>query len=221
MAIDAASPAPPSFLAELFDEAWEHGRKRRSRVLLLLVLLTVGGATVLFATSEGENHSVAGLGDRTAEASYRVCAADINGLWRYTYGAAACTTTGKVSRKLYSYYNLIVPAGATVDLTIARSRSAHSLRIAALGLTIATGASSAQNARFRVPRANETYTGQCSTGCLHDRTFAGTQVIAMTPEHYKRWVAALRAVERQTQGQLRQLRTALTRDGVLARSSSS
>lgn len=221
---DPISEAPRSAwqtFAGLFDEAWEHGRKRTIRGLTLLVLILVGLTTVILTMGGATKPSLVTSGRLAAAGPYRVCAGNIYGVWRYTYGAAGCAATSKVSRKPYSYYNLMVPAGATVEITIAASQRPHSLQIPALGLTLRASTHSVARAILRVPRANKTYAGKCLIGCLHNRIYAGANVIVMTPGHYKYWVAAQKSWIAKQDMQLGELRSALTRDAVLAKGSSS
>ncbi len=226
MAINDAAPRAPRglwrALAGLFDEAWKHGRNRQFRALLMLLLVMAGTATTLIlAMSGGTDRSAVTASGPTAAGPYQVCAANISGLWRYTYGTDSCTAMANSSGKPYSYGNLMLPARATVDLTIARAQSLHSLRIAALGIKIRASVSSTEKVTFRVPHATKIYSGQCLTGCLHDRAFARTNVVVITPADYTRWVAGRQSEITKETRQLGQLRKTLKREGVLARNSSS
>ena len=198
----------PSRWAVIASARRRQSRRRRRNLVVtaaVLVIALAGVAALRF-----------GGGVTTTAGPYRVCAANVYGLWRYTYGAARCTATGKASGTLYSYADLALPAGATVDLTVVRSQGPHSLRIAALGLTIHAGARSTSETTFRVPHGNETYSGKCLTGCLGVRTFAGTNVMIMTPMRYRNWVAVEKSLIAKQTSQLRQLGRALVREGVLA-----
>lgn len=68
-------------------------------------------------------------------APVKVCAANVEGLWRYTYGAT-CGTRNATSRLPYSYHDLVVPADTRVELAVTADRGQHALRISDLGLTI-------------------------------------------------------------------------------------
>jgi heme/copper-type cytochrome/quinol oxidase subunit 2 len=217
--IDETMPNPQHgswrALAGLFNEAWQHERKRLSRYGLVLGAIVVAGAVTVLATRPwaGAPAGVATTG------RYEVCASNLDNLWRYTYGTG-CSATYASSGRPYSYHDLIVPAHSTVDLAIARAPMGHSLRITGLGLTLRAATESMVRVSFQTHQAGATYSGQCVTVCGHDRGFAATNVIVVTPARYKAWLAAQRSAIAEQDEQDGQLRRQLVRQDVIASSSS-
>lgn len=206
--------AARQLLAGLIDEAWQHRRTRRSRYVVLLLLGVAATITVIATANGGAGGS--GLGtNRATAARYEVCASNIDNLWRYTYGAG-CAATNARTRQPYSYHYLIVPARSTVELAIARTPIAHSLRITGLGLTLRSGTQSTVETSFRTPRAGETYSGKCLARCGHDRKFASANVIVVTHSRYDIWLAAQTSEITKQDKQAGQIRKGLIRQGVFA-----
>jgi heme/copper-type cytochrome/quinol oxidase subunit 2 len=201
-------------LAGLIDDAWQHRRKRHASYVILLLLALTATIAVLVTVNGGASRS--GFGpDRAAAARYEVCAANIDNLWRYTYGAG-CAATNARTRQPYSYHYLIVPARSKVELAITRAPIAHSLRIAGLGLTLRSGPRSTVETSFRTPRAGETYSGNCLATCGHDRKFASTDVIVVTHARYDSWLAAQTSAITKQDNQAGRIRNELIRHGVFA-----
>jgi heme/copper-type cytochrome/quinol oxidase subunit 2 len=202
-------------LAGLFDEAWRHGRKRQSRAIWLLLLVVTVAASVLLATDGGAGHAriaTARVG-AAVDGRYQVCASDIDNLWRYTYGAG-CATTASI-RRPYSYHDLIVPSGSEVDMRIARARTAHALRITALGITLHASTQSTVETRFRTPRARGVYSGECLAECA-DRSFASTSVEVVTAARFKDWLAAQTSAISAQRHQAGKIRATLIRQHFFA-----
>jgi heme/copper-type cytochrome/quinol oxidase subunit 2 len=201
-------------LAGLIDEAWQHRRKRRAGYAILLLLGVTAAVAVLVTVNGGAGRSGFGT-DRAAAARYEVCAANIDNLWRYTYGAG-CAATNARTRQPYSYHYLIVPARSKVELAIARTPIAHSLRITGLGLTLRSGTQSTVETSFRTPRAGETYSGKCLATCGQNRKFASTNVIVVTPARYHSWLAAQTSAITKQDKQAGRIRKVLIRHSVFA-----
>jgi heme/copper-type cytochrome/quinol oxidase subunit 2 len=201
-------------LAGLIDEAWQHRRKRRAGYAILLLLGVTAAIAILIPVNGGAGRSSFGT-DRTAAARYEICAANIDNLWRYTYGAG-CAATNARSRQPYSYHYLIVPARSKVELAITRTPIAHSLRITGLELTVRSGTQSTVDTSFRTPRAGETYSGKCLAACGQDRKFASTNVIVVTQARYNSWLAAQTSAITKQDTQAGRIRKELIRQGVFA-----
>jgi heme/copper-type cytochrome/quinol oxidase subunit 2 len=208
---------PRHVLTGVIDEAWRHRRRRLSRDVILLVLGVAAAITVVAATSGSGSHSRVGNRAKVVAAAdrYEVCASNTDDLWRYTYGAG-CAATSARNLQPYSYHDLIVPARSKVELAITRAPTTHSLRIPGLGLTLRAGSQSTVETSFRTPRAGETYSGKCLASCGHDRQFTSTNVIAVTPERYKSWLAAQTSAIAQQDKQTGRIRSELIRQGVFA-----
>lgn len=211
---------PWHLLAGVIDEAWRHRRKRQSRYVIVIVLLlgVAAGITVVATISGDSGRSGLRAGPAgVVEAAdrYEVCASNVDNLWRYTYGTG-CAATSARSRQSYSYHDLIVPARSKVELAVTRAPTAHSLRVAGLGLTVRAGTRSTVETSFRTPRAGETYSAKCLATCGHDRNFASTNVIVVTPARYKRWLAAQASAITKQDKQAGRIRTELIRQGVFA-----
>jgi heme/copper-type cytochrome/quinol oxidase subunit 2 len=202
-------------LADLFNEAWRHGRRRLTRYCLLAMALAAAAAGTALAVRPWASGSSGAASARR----YAVCVSNLENLWRYIYGAG-CSASYAPARRPYSYHDLIVPAGSTVDLAIARAPIAHRLRIPGLGLNLRTGTQSIVDMSFRTRQAGKTYSGVCVTSCGHDRGFASTKIIVVTPAHYRGWLAAQRSAIAKQDDQDGQLKGQLVKQGIIASNSS-
>jgi heme/copper-type cytochrome/quinol oxidase subunit 2 len=194
-----------------------------ARWLLAVTVVTaiVGAAAVL--ASESGRGGPAGQSSRTQidtrviSDPVKVCVANVEGLWRYTYGAT-CDASGAGERLPYTYHDLVVPADTRVDLVVTADHGQHVLRISELGLTVDATPGASQQRSFRTLSSGKTYQGLCLRGCGHDRASASANVIVVTTAGYGRWLTAqARAIARQG-AQVNQLRTDLISQGVFARS---
>jgi heme/copper-type cytochrome/quinol oxidase subunit 2 len=147
----------------------------------------------------------------------KVCVADIEGLWRYTYGST-CGARNAPSRLPYSYHDLVLPAETRVDLVRTADRGQHALRISDLGLTIDAKSAAPRQITFRTRGSGKTYQAVCPKNCGYDRASASADVIVVTAAGYSKWLTTqAHAIARQ-RAQTSQLRTDLIDEGVFARS---
>ena len=219
MAIDQTFPTrlrirEHVLLAGLFDDAWQHGRKRLSRYIAVLALVLAAGVVVLITQLGGPRPSP--VTTRVASGTrYEVCASELKYLWRYTYGTG-CASTRSASEPTYSYHTLVLPAGSRVQLTVAAPVTAQTLRIPGLGLTLRLGPHVTTRTSFRTPRARASYTAECLGACGRHRLFASTNVTIVPPNQYKRWLANQAAVIKRQDTQAGQIRNLLMQEGLFA-----
>jgi heme/copper-type cytochrome/quinol oxidase subunit 2 len=155
------------------------------------------------------------VGTRVIGAPVKICVANVEGLWRYTYGAA-CGVRSATARLPYSYHDLVVPADTRVDLLVTADHGQHVVTIRNLGLTIDAESGAASQTSFLTMGVGETYKGLCHKNCGHDRESASADVIVMTGARYRKWLTAqAQAIERQG-AQTSHLRTDLIDEGVFA-----
>jgi heme/copper-type cytochrome/quinol oxidase subunit 2 len=184
-----------------------------SRYLIVLALLLAVILTAVISQLGGTSHRAAGASS-LRDPEYQVCAADVDGIWRYTYGGRCATSTGHT--RPYSYHDLVLPSGSTVQLTVERASTAHTLRIAPLRLTLHADKRSSMRATFRTPRATSMYSGRCVSGCGHDRKFASTNVAVIPPQRFKRWLETQNTAIAAQHAQVPELRAKLIHEGIFA-----
>jgi heme/copper-type cytochrome/quinol oxidase subunit 2 len=191
-------------------------------LLSVAVVTAILGAAVAFAIESGGGgpaeplSGTHGIG-RNLGAPVRVCAANVEGLWRYTYGST-CGTGNATNRLPYSYHDLVLPAETRVDLVLTADRDQHALRISGLGLTIDAKSTAPRQTTFRTMGSGKTYQAVCPTNCGYDRASASADVIVVTAAGYSKWLTTqAHAIARQ-RAQASQLRTDLIGEGVFARS---
>jgi cytochrome c oxidase subunit 2 len=143
-----------------------------------------------------------------------VCVTGRQFIWRYTYGAN-CNQASWESKLPYSYQEMVVPAGVTVDLLIQSSDVIHAWWIPALGGKVDAVPGFTTYTWFKALHANELYHGQCAQLCGRQHAFMTALVKVVTPQQYTAWLAQQRALIAQQNDQVGQIRQYLSKQGTL------
>jgi cytochrome c oxidase subunit II len=101
-------------------------------------------------------------------------------IWRYDY-------PGK--RKLFSYYEMVVPVDTTVVLSVTASDVIHSWWIPELGGKVDGVPGHDNDTWFKIPadKAGTTFKGQCAELCGFGHADMRAAVKAVTPDQYQAW----------------------------------
>ena len=110
-----------------------------------------------------------------------ICVTGRQFIWRYTYGAD-CNKRAWQDRLPYSYQEMVVPAGVTVNLLIQSSDVIHAWWIPALGGKVDAVPGFTTFTWFKALHANELYHGQCAQLCGRQHAFMTALVKVVTPE---------------------------------------
>src|SRR4051795_3324448 len=117
-----------------------------------------------------------------------VCVNGQQYIWRYTY-ARDCHNAPLNS--VFSYEEMVVPAGTTVTLDINAQDVAHSWWVPKLGGKFDAVPGYTNHTWFKVPAklAGTVFTGQCAELCGRNHANMTARVRAVTPSEYERWLA--------------------------------
>jgi heme/copper-type cytochrome/quinol oxidase subunit 2 len=193
---------------------------RRMTVAVVTAILGATVALVIESSGVGAPGQLTGMhqtGAHNVGRRVNICAADVEGLWRYTYGTK-CETNSKSPRLPYSYHDLVLPANTQVELTVTANQGQHELRNGGLRLTINARAGATRHTSFRTMASGRSYQAVCPSGCGHDRSAASAEVIVLTAVGYSRWLTTQGDALTRQDAQTNQLRTDLINQGVFARS---
>ena len=146
-----------------------------------------------------------------------ICVTGRQFLWRYTYGEN-CNKAAWHSKLPYSYQEMVVPAGVTVDLLIQSSDVIHAWWIPALGGKVDAVPGFTTYTWFKALHANELYHGQCAQLCGREHAYMTALVKVVTPAQYKTWLAQQGAMIGQQNDQVAQIRQYLVKQGILTSS---
>lgn len=151
-----------------------------------------------------------------------VCVTGRQFIWRYTYsvGSEHCNSGNAwfTGRLPYSYQEMVVPAGVTVDLVIQSSDVIHAWWIPALGGKVDAVPGFTTYTWFKALHANELYHGQCAQLCGREHAFMTALVKVVTPRQYTTWLAQQRHLVGQQNDQVAQIRQYLVKQGILTSS---
>jgi cytochrome c oxidase subunit II len=119
---------------------------------------------------------------------------DVNGqqyVWRYTYTDG----DGNPLNDVFSYEEMVVPAGVTVTLSIRAQDVAHSWWIPALGGKFDAVPKHTNYTWFKVPadKAGSLFRGQCAELCGRGHANMTARVRAVTPEEFEAWLERKRS----------------------------
>jgi cytochrome c oxidase subunit II len=119
---------------------------------------------------------------------------DVNGqqyVWRYTYTDG----DGNPLNDVFSYEEMVVPAGVTVTLSIRAQDVVHSWWIPKLGGKFDAVPKHVNYTWFKVPAklAGTTFTGQCAELCGRGHANMTARVRAVTPEEFEAWLERKRS----------------------------
>jgi cytochrome c oxidase subunit 2 len=143
-----------------------------------------------------------------------VCVTGRQFIWRYTYGAD-CNKAAWQDKLPYSYQEMVVPAGVTVDLLIQSSDVIHAWWIPALGGKVDAVPGFTTYTWFKALHANELYHGQCAQLCGREHAFMTALVKVVTPKQYTAWLAQQTSAIAQQNDQVSQIRAYLSKTGSL------
>jgi len=119
---------------------------------------------------------------------------DVNGqqyVWRYTYTDG----DGNPLNDVFSYEEMVVPAGVTVSLRIRAQDVAHSWWIPKLGGKFDAVPGHTNYTWFKVPaeKAGTVFRGQCAELCGRNHANMIAKVRAVTPEEFEAWLERKRS----------------------------
>ena len=143
-----------------------------------------------------------------------VCVTGRQFLWRYTYGAN-CNKQAWKDKLPYSYQEMVVPAGVTVDLLIQSSDVIHAWWIPALGGKVDAVPGFTTYTWFKALHANELYHGQCAQLCGREHAFMTALVKVVTPKQYTAWLSQQATLIGQQNDQVAQIRQYLSKQSIL------
>ena len=143
-----------------------------------------------------------------------VCVTGRQFLWRYTYGAN-CNKLAWRDKLPYSYQEMVVPAGVTVDLLIQSSDVIHAWWIPALGGKVDAVPGFTTYTWFKALHANELYHGQCAQLCGREHAYMTALVKVVTPKQYTTWLAQQGSLIGQQNDQVAQIRQYLSKQAIL------
>jgi cytochrome c oxidase subunit II len=143
-----------------------------------------------------------------------ICVTGRQFIWRYTYGAG-CNKSAWSDRLPYSYQEMVVPAGETVDLVIQSSDVIHSWWVPALGGKVDAVPGFTTYTWFKALHANELYHGQCAQLCGRQHAFMTALVKVVTPSQYETWLKQQTTLIGEQNDQVTELRKDLMKQGYL------
>jgi cytochrome c oxidase subunit 2 len=143
-----------------------------------------------------------------------ICVTGRQFIWRYTYGND-CNKQAWVKRLPYSYQEMVVPAGETVNLLIQSSDVIHAWWIPALGGKVDAVPGFTTYTWFKALHANELYHGQCAQLCGREHAFMTALVKVVTPQQYAAWITRQTQLINQQNSQVSQIRQYLSKQGIL------
>ncbi len=146
-----------------------------------------------------------------------ICVTGRQFIWRYTYGND-CNKAAWQNKLPYSYQEMVVPAGVTVDLLVQSSDVIHAWWIPALGGKVDAVPGFTTYTWFKALHANELYHGQCAQLCGREHAFMTALVKVVTPRQYTVWLAQQSKLINQQNDQVSQIRQYLVKQGILTSS---
>jgi cytochrome c oxidase subunit 2 len=143
-----------------------------------------------------------------------ICVTGRQFIWRYTYGTD-CNQHAWQDKLPYSYQEMVVPAGVTVNLLIQSSDVIHAWWIPALGGKVDAVPGFTTYTWFKALHANELYHGQCAQLCGRQHAYMTALVKVVTPRQYTAWLTQQFALINQQNDQVSQIRRYLVKQGIL------
>jgi cytochrome c oxidase subunit II len=143
-----------------------------------------------------------------------ICVQGRQFIWRYVYGSG-CNKNSFFQRLPYSYTEMVVPAGVTVDLLIQSSDVIHAWWVPSLGGKVDAVPGYTTYTWFKALHANELYHGQCAQLCGRQHAFMVAEVKVVTPAQYTAWLAQQKQLIADQNDQVTQLRQELEQQGSL------
>lgn len=148
-----------------------------------------------------------------------VCVTGRQFIWRYTYGAG-CNKSAWSDDLPYSYQEMVVPSGTTVQLVIQSNDVIHSWWVPSLGGKVDAVPGYTTYTWFKALHANELYHGNCAQLCGRQHAFMTALVKVVTPAQYSEWISQQSQLIKAANDQVTQLRELLIQQGDLTPSGS-
>jgi cytochrome c oxidase subunit 2 len=142
-----------------------------------------------------------------------ICVTGRQFIWRYTYGYG-CNKSYYQKRLPYSYQEMVVPTGATVNLLIQSSDVIHAWWVPKLGGKVDAVPGYTTYTWFKALRTGYLY-GQCAQLCGRQHAFMTALVRVVTPSQYKAWLQHQTTLIHEQNNQVTQLRQQLIQQGSL------
>ena len=143
-----------------------------------------------------------------------ICVQGRQFIWRYSYGSA-CKGDAFGAKLPYSYTDMVVPAGTTVQLVIQATDVIHSWWVPSLGGKVDAVPGYTTYTWFKSDHPGSTYTGHCAQLCGREHYAMLARVKVVTLAQYKEWIAAQKQAIAAANSQVTQLRQILTQNGNL------
>ncbi|HWD64376.1 MAG TPA: cytochrome c oxidase subunit II [Solirubrobacteraceae bacterium] len=143
-----------------------------------------------------------------------VCVTGRQFIWRYTYGYG-CNKNYFAKQLPYSYQEMVVPSGTTINLLIQSSDVIHAWWVPKLGGKVDAVPGYTTYTWFKVPTPNHYYYGQCAQLCGRQHAFMTALVKVVTPAAYKSWLQHQTSLIHDQNNQVTQLRQQLIKQGSL------
>ncbi len=143
-----------------------------------------------------------------------ICVTGRQFIWRYVYGNN-CNKQAWLAKLPYSYQEMVVPAGETVDLLVQSSDVIHAWWIPALGGKVDAVPGFTTYTWFKALHANELYHGQCAQLCGRQHAYMTALVKVVTPQQYATWLKQQSSLIQQQNDQVAEIRGYLSKQGIL------
>lgn len=143
-----------------------------------------------------------------------ICVLGRQYIWRYTYGQN-CTKSAWQDKLPYSYQEMEVPAGITVDLVIQSSDVTHAWWVPKLGGKVDAVPGYTTHTWFKALHAGDTYRGNCAQLCGRQHAFMTALVKVVTPGQYNTFLHSLTTGITQQNDEVASLRQQLIQQGDL------
>jgi cytochrome c oxidase subunit 2 len=152
-----------------------------------------------------------------------ICVLGRQFIWKYVYGTGCNKNSfgtggkpgGGTTGLPYSYQQMEVPAGVTVDLVIQSSDVIHSWWVPKLGGKVDAVPGYTTYTWFKALHAGVTYAGNCAQLCGREHAFMTALVKVVTPLQYTAWIKQQKQMINDQNDQVGRLRQDLVNSGGL------
>jgi cytochrome c oxidase subunit 2 len=143
-----------------------------------------------------------------------ICVTGRQFIWRYTYGAG-CNKDAFKDDLPYSYQEMEVPAGITVDLVVQASDVIHDWWVPKLGGKVDAVPGYTTYTWFKALKDNVTYYGQCAQLCGRGHAYMTALVKVVPVAQYNQWIQRQKKLIADQNDQVASLRRDLVKAGAL------
>jgi cytochrome c oxidase subunit 2 len=144
-----------------------------------------------------------------------ICVTGRQFIWRYTYGAN-CNKSAWQDKLPYSYQEMVVPAGVTVDLVIQSSDVTHAWWVPKLGGKVDAVPGYTTYTWFKALHSGVTYSGNCAQLCGRGHAFMTALVKVVTPTQYATFLTNQKKMIADQNVQVGALRQDLEKSGAIS-----